>query len=114
MQPRRDMQEVKAPEMFQFSDDNPWLGGVLLGVSRVEVRGKEATQYMVDDRGEGGRDPRRYTFLGTYDLDRKLGPEHIGHWLDIRYEGEDHAVQTQGSPLRKFRVQISKEKEPGF
>jgi hypothetical protein len=34
--------------------------------------------------------------------------------MTVTYEGEDHAIKTQGSPLRKFRVQVSKEKEPGF
>ena len=66
-------------------------------------------QYMLQD--ENGD---RFTFLATYDLNRKIQPAHIGHWMTITYEGEDHTIETQGSPLRKFRVQVSREKEPGF
>ena len=45
----REMQEVKGPEMFQFSKDRSRIEGVFLGISRVTVRGKETTQYMIQD-----------------------------------------------------------------
>lgn len=109
VKPRREMQEVTAPEQFQFTDRDPALSGVLLDISKVTVKGKETTQYMLQDE-----DKQRYTFLATYDLQRKILPEHIGHFVLITYEGEDMSIETQGSPLRKFRVQVSKEKEPGF
>lgn len=113
--PRREMQEVKAPEQFQFSDSQRHLSGVLLDIDQVGVKDKKTgeskptMQYIVQD--ENGQ---RHSFLGTYDLQRKIMPQHIGHWMTITYEGEDSTVQTQGSPLRKFRVQVAKEKEPGF
>jgi hypothetical protein len=62
-------------------------------------------------QSEGGQ---RFTFLATYDLERKIQEAHIGHYLIVSYEGEDREIKTQGSPLKKFRVQASKEKEPGF
>lgn len=106
---RRDMQEVKAPEMFQFTQDNPRLEGVFLGLSRITVKGKETTQYMLQDS-----DGSRFTFLATYDLARKIQPGHVGRWLSVTYEGEDSEIKTQGSPIRRFRVLVSKEKEPEF
>lgn len=114
---RREMQEIKAPTMFQFGDDDPWIGGILLDISTVNVREKEATQYTI--RMEDGK---MSTFLGTYEIDRAFklwsadhaGVLPTGHWINVRYEGEDRSVKTQGNPLRKFRVQVSKEKEPGF
>jgi hypothetical protein len=108
VKPRRQMQEVKAPEMFQFSDQHRTLSGVFIGVAEVTVKGRDTTQYMLqDDFG------LRFTFLATYDLLRKIQPAHAGHWMTITYEGEDHTIETQGSPLRKFKVQVSKDKEPG-
>ena len=106
---RREMQDLKAPEMFQFTKDNPRLEGVFLGISRVTVKGKETTQYMLQDA-----DGNRFTFLATYDLARKIQPVHVGHWLSVTYEGEDPEIKTQGSPMRRFRVQVSKDKEPEF
>lgn len=112
---RREMEEVKAPSQFSFSEQNRTLTGVLLDIDQVGVKdrktgeAKPTMQYMVQD--EGGR---RFTFLGTYDLMKKIQPIHVGHWMTITYEGEDSSIQTQGSPLRKFKVQVSKEKEPGF
>lgn len=105
----REMQEVKAPEQFSFSERNPNLNGVLIDIDQVEVKGKPTMQYTVQDD-----EKRRWTFLATYDLQRKIQPAHIGYWMMITYEGEDHSIATQGSPLRKFRVQVSKEKEPGY
>ena len=106
---KRDMIEVKEPEIFQFSDRQRILAGVLQSITTVEVKGKETTQYMIQD--EAGR---RFTFLQTYDMARKIQPNHLGHWLELYYEGEDHSIATQGSPIKKFRVQVSKDKEPGF
>jgi hypothetical protein len=67
-------------------------------------------EYMLrDEKGE------RVTFLGTNDLDKKLQPVHIGHWLDIRYEKDDTSFQKPGqSAMKVFKVLVSKEKEPGY
>jgi hypothetical protein len=109
VRPRREMHEVSAPEMFQFTDHHRTLSGVFIDIAQVTVKGKDTIQYTLQD-DEG----RRFTFLATYDLQRKIQAVHSGHWMTITYEGEDPTVQTQGSPLRKFTVQVSKEKEPGF
>lgn len=105
----RQMQEIKAPEMFQFTKEEPALEGTLLGISRVQVKGKDTTQYMIQDV-----DGNRLTFLATYDLARKIQLSHVGHWIYVQYEGEDPDIKTQGSPLKKFRVAISQNLEPGF
>jgi len=104
---RREMHDVEAPAMFQFTTRQPTLGGTLIDISIVTVKGKETTQYMIEDE-EG----HRFTFLATWDLLRKIRPAHVGHFMWISYEGEDSSVETQGSPLKKFRVQVSREKEP--
>jgi len=106
---RRQMQEVKAPEMFQFTREHSALEGVYLGSAMVTVKGKETIQYMIQDP-EGNR----LTFLATYDLARKLQPSHVGHWIFVQYEGEDLEIKTQGSPMKKFRVAVSQQVEPGF
>jgi hypothetical protein len=115
VKPRREMIDVKAPEQFSFNDQHRTLSGVLIDIDQVMVKPKDGSpakptmQYILQDE-----EKQRFTFLGTYDLTRKIQPSHIGHWMTITYEGEDATVQTQGSPLRKFRVQVSKDKEPGF
>lgn len=108
---RRQMQEVKAPDMFQFSDQHRTASGVLIDIDQVTVKNNEkpTMQYLFEGDGK-----RRFTFLGTADLNKKIHPGHIGHWMDITYEGEDTAIKTQGSPMRKFKVQVSADKEPGF
>jgi hypothetical protein len=103
---KREMQEVNAPEMFQFADANSYIEGKLLAISPVEVKGKETTQYLIRTPNGG-----RFTFLATYDLVRKLGPDAIDHFVQVKYEGEDKTIKTQGSPMRKFKVLVSKEKE---
>lgn len=105
----REMQEIREPQMFQFTEKTPKLEGVYLGAQKVSVKNKETMQHTIQD-GEG----RRFTFLGTYDLQRKISQGHVGHWMIVAFLGEDSTVHTQGSALRRFRVSVSKQKEPGF
>ena len=113
--PRREMQEVKAPEQFKFSEQHRTLEGVYLGFQTVSVEDKEtrerkgASQHMIQD-GDG----RRFTFLGLYDLEQKLRLDFVGHWVTIIYEGEDRSIQTQGNAMKRFKVGVGKEKEPGY
>ena len=110
MRPRRQMQEVKAPEQFQFTKQGQVASGVLLSIEPVPVKGKQAMEYLFQSDGGG-----RFTCLGTADLDKKLNPQHIGHFIEIRYESDDSSFQKPGqSPMKVFKVQVSAEKEPGF
>ena len=116
VKPRREMSERTAPEMFQFNDHDKYMSGVLVHVGKVNVTNKqtgeekEATQYTLENPENG----KRVTFLATYDMERKIRPGDVGHFLTVTYEGEDTSIKTQGSPIKKFRVQVSKELEPGF
>jgi len=109
--PRRNMQEVKAPEMFKFTKPGEQIAGVLVSIEPTRVNDKDAIEYMlvVNDRGD------RMTFLGTNDLNKKIQPLQIGHWLDIRYEKDDNSFTKPGQSAAKvFKVQVSQTKEPGF
>ena len=115
MKPRRIIKEVYAPEQFKFSDQHRTLEGVYLGEQIVSVEDKDSherkdtVQYMVeDDNGQ------RFTFLGLYDLQQKIRPDFIGHWMTIIYEGEDRSIKTQGNNMKRFKVGVSEEKEPGY
>lgn len=108
--PRREMNEVNAPEMFKFTRPGETLSGVLINIEPTTVNDKQAIEYMLqNDSGQ------RFTCLGTNDLNKKIQPAHIGHWLDIRYERDDTSFQKPGQSAAKvFKVLASKEKEPGF
>lgn len=103
----RDYVEVQGPEQFKFEHVNQQLEGVLLGIERVNVNDKPTLQYVM--RLDENR--KLITFLATYDLQRKIRKEHIGHGLMVKYEGEDSSVQTQGNKLRRFKVFVSRQKE---
>jgi hypothetical protein len=107
---RGKMAEVKAPEMFQFSKQGQTVEGVLVSIEPVEVKGKQAIEYLfANEKGE------RTSCLGTADLNKKIHPGHIGHWLAVRYEADDSTFQKEGqSAMKKFRVQASEGKAPGF
>ncbi len=107
---RRAMQEVKAPEQFTFNKQGQLAAGVLISIEPVPVKGKQAMEYLFQAEGGG-----RFTCLGTADLDKKLTPQHIGHYIEIRYERDDNSFTKPGqSAMKVFKVQVSKEKEPGF
>ena|ERR1700726_2378352 len=110
IKPRREMQEVKAPEQFQFTKLGQKAEGILISIEPVLVKGKEAMEYLF--QAEGGA---RFTCLGTNDLNKKLHPGQIGHMIEIRYETDDSSFQKPGqSAMKVFKVLVSKEKEPGF
>jgi hypothetical protein len=110
VKPRREMQEVKAPEQFQFTKQGQSVDGVLISIEPTEVKGKPAIEYMfVKENGE------RLTCLGTNDLNKKIHPGHIGHMMQIRYETDDTSFQKPGqSAMKVFKVLVGKDKEPGF
>jgi len=105
----REMQEIREPQEWQFTKETPKLEGVYLGAQKVTVKSTITTQHMIQD-GEG----HRFTFLGTYDLERKLSSWHVGHWMIVEFEGEDRNVRSHGSRVRRFRISVSKQKEPEF
>ena len=107
---RRVMQEVKAPEQFTFTKQGQTASGILLNIEPVQVKGKQAMEYLFQADGGG-----RFTCLGTADLDKKINPQQIGHFMEIRYERDDNSFTKPGqNAMKVFKVQISKEKEPGF
>jgi hypothetical protein len=107
---RREMVEIKAPELFQFMKQGQVLEGVLVSIEPVSIKGKEAIEYLF--QGENGV---RCTCLGTADLNKKINPNHIGHWLEIRYENDDSSFQKEGqNAMKVFRVRAAQQKEPGF
>lgn len=106
----RRMVEVKAPEMYQFSKQGQEIEGVLINIEPTMVKDKQALEYMI-----GLPNGQRLTFLGTNDLNKKIHPGHIGHWMKIRYENDDNSFTKPGqSPAKVFKVLVGAEKEPGF
>jgi len=111
MRARREMVEAKAPEMIKFTRPGQEVAGVLVNLEPVTVKGDSQTiEYTLQD--ESGE---RMTFLGTNDLNKKLRPDYIGHFIGIRYEKDDDSFTRPGQSAAKvFKVFVSKEKEPGF
>ncbi len=103
---KREMVEVKAAELFQFTKPGQILEGFLRRIEPVVVKEKEAIEYLFENE-----DGIRCTCLGTADLNKKINPNHIGHWMQIRYEVDQKLPnQQQGySDMKIFRVLVSKD-----
>jgi|ERR1051326_2063154 hypothetical protein len=107
---RREMVEVKAPEQFQFTKQGQEIEGTLVSMEPIDLKGKEAIEYLFQRDNK-----QRFTCLGTADLNKKLNPQMIGHFVWIRYATDDASFQKPGqSPMKVFEVRVSKEKESGF
>lgn len=110
LRPRREMQEVKAPEQFTFTKQGQTAEGVLMQIEPVPVKGKQANEYLFQADGGG-----RFTLLGTNDIDKKLHAGMIGYNVEITYVNDDNSFTKPGqNPMKVFRVRVAKEKEPGF
>jgi hypothetical protein len=114
---RRQMREVKAPELMQFTRPGQEVSGVLLSIEPITVKNKQtgqenqAIEYLFVNPETG----TRWTCLGTNDLNKKLNPQMINHFVQIRYETDDTSFMKQGqSPAKVFKVQVSTDPEPGF
>jgi hypothetical protein len=114
---RREMQEVKAADPFQFTKPGQTLTGVLLAVEPKDVRGKQVPEYLfVEDNG------KFCTCLATADLEKKMvitfhqiHGNPLGHGFEIRYEKDDSSFQkADQSPMKVFKVSVSKNIEPGY
>lgn len=113
---RRQMVEATAPEMFKFTKQGQTLSGILLSIEPTKLTDqktgeeKDAIEYMiVDEQG------KRTTFLGMNDLNKKIVPGYVGHWIDVRYEKDDNSFTKPGQSAAKiFKVLVAKDKEPGF
>jgi hypothetical protein len=97
-----EMIERVEPRFVKFGAPGEIVEGVLVGIKRINIDGKPAIKYLLDDDGE------QCTFLGTYQLNEKLRPADMGHKIVVRYEGLDTNVSRNGNPMRHFVVQISK------
>ena len=104
-----EMQERKEPQFTKFAEGQT-VEGVLVKIYRIQVGDPEkpeapkrpATKYTVLE-GQG----ELVSFLGSYDLDTKLNTRDVGHFIQIRYEGEDKTVSRNGNAMKKFRVRVS-------
>ena len=99
----RELEEVLAPEMFSFTKPGDAIAGTLLSIDTVTVKGKQVIQYLL--RLDDGR---RIQLLATYDLGRKLQPQHIQRFVEITYIGENREVRKGDNCLREFRVCVEK------
>jgi len=99
----RELEEVLAPEMFSFTKPGETIAGTLLSIDTVTVKGKAVTQYLL--RLDDGR---RVQLLATYDLGRKLQPQHMRRFVEITYIGENKEVRKGDNYLREFRVRVEK------
>jgi hypothetical protein len=113
---RREMQEVKAPALFQFTKQGQQLSGIFISIEPETVTDKQTNQqkpvtayYFAGENGD------RVKCYATADLEKKLQPTHLGHWVEIRYETDMTEGQKPGqSAMKVFKVLVGKNIEPGY
>ena len=107
--------ERKDPIKFEFGE-GVRLDGILIKVERVKVRDsrtdlpKDAVRYIVEESESG----EAVFFFGTHQLDGKIRPVDIGHYVRIICEGEDTSVSRNGNAMKVFKVFISERTAPGW
>jgi hypothetical protein len=109
---KREMQEVKAPELFQFTKPNQVLEGVLVSIEPITLSGKQTLQYVF----EQPENQARMACNGVAQLNKAIRPTHLGHWLEIRYEGDQKLPNQQAdhNDMKIFKVSAGKTIEPGY
>ena len=105
------MIERKEPDFVKWGDREV-LEGVLTRIDRLEVADKDnpkappkkVVKFTVEE------EPGVFKcFLGSYDLVNKIQMEDRGHFVRIRYEGEDRSVSRNGNAMKRFKVEVSQD-----
>jgi|ERR1051326_1079192 hypothetical protein len=107
---KHNWQEVKAPEQFKWTRVGETVIGLLLSLEPVTVKNKPGVEYLFQlENGD------RVTMLETADLKKKIDPQLIGYWLNIRYEKDERyeGQSADQSAMKIFKV-MKGSKEPGF
>lgn len=106
--------ERKEPDFVKFDKPGLLIAGRLLRIDPITVdEGRSrASRYTVEEgvvRG-GGFVPGGSTvaFLGVYAIDSALRTNDIGHFIAIRYEGEDQNVGRNGNNMKRFTIRVSR------
>jgi|GEM_PF-2525299 len=102
-----EMEERKEPELVKFAEGEV-IEGELIRVDSILV-GEEKNRvalYTVRDLDTG----KLCCFRGLYQIDRKLRLQDRGHFIQVRYEGEDKTVIRNGNAMKMFHVRVSKQK----
>lgn len=100
--PENGWTEINAPELVTWKTPGDIIAGVLTQINQIVVKGKKVTQYTIANANV------KYKLLATYDLLQKIGPEHIGCKLRIKYRGENSEITggSDGTPMKVFSVQF--------
>lgn len=101
--------EKKAPTQFTFTKVGTRLEGVLIGIQKVVVKGKQVVQYTFEKYNGGGR----VTCLATADLAQKIERKDLGHPVIIELTGHRDDVVKNGNPMRVFDVRVDYDEGPG-
>jgi hypothetical protein len=114
--PAMNWEERKEPEFKQFAEGDV-LEGVLTNVERIMIGDKAnpkikkpVTRYTVQEMESG----EPVCFLGSYQLDVKLRPQDIGHYVRIINEGKDPAVTRNGNAMTRYKVLVTERPAPGW
>ena len=106
--------ERKEPDFIKFDKPGFLVAGRLLRVDSIAVdEGRSrASRYTVEEGVVRGGDfvPGGSTvaFLGVYAIDSALRTSDIGHFIAIKYEGEDSNVGRNGNNMKKFNIRVSR------
>ena len=108
--PQRKMIELKAPELFKFKASGDFVEGIFVSAEKVQVaqrdekgnviRMSSAVEYVFANGHE------RFQILGTYDINKKLGPEYKGLWVQITFKRLNQDVVRNGNAMMEFLVEV--------
>lgn len=105
---KQNWREIKAPWQFKWTRVGESVIGILRNIEPVMVKGKPNVEYTLQlENGE------RITMLETADLKKKIGPEYIGYWHNIRYEKDERfeGQDPDQSAMKVFKVMVGDKDE---
>lgn len=96
------LEDRKEPDFVKFDREGQTAEGALIAISRVEVDGKPAVKYTLETQ-----DGQKIAFLGTHKINVHLSRRDVGHYVYVKFEGENKNVTKNGRAMREFKVRVS-------
>lgn len=112
LDPQEGWSEINAPELIKFEKPGESICGILAQIVmiKIEAQPKPIRQYTLT------LGAKRFRFLETFDIRQKLGPEHRGCKVRIKYLGRDENIRggPSNTPMKVFSIQIADAIPPGL
>jgi hypothetical protein len=105
----RKLVERPATELYKFTNNGEQIEGVLVAINKVEIEDADTKKMRPVIEYVLQMENKKVKFLGTWDLNDKLGRGDLGRFIVVTYLGEDKNVVKNGNHMKRYKVEVDEQ-----